>query len=223
MRGVDDEEAYSDVSSESDVDDDRMVLKHIVDDQFTIDDVTALADNIKSKISPLTMLGWDVELWRAQKGSPNDKDYPLHVTDYHIGGHRKTSWAYFNEALNDSRRSCKESLIHRAVTKNDLPLLKFILRTGMELMALKADQDDSKIYQINSKEFEQAVQLGHTDHIAEIIKVTGAAVPLQKMVESSGVVLEDVPRYYQGLSVYGKKRKDWAEKDAPRREKATEK
>ena len=210
------------MSSESDVDGHRMVLKQIVDDQFTVDDVTALADNVKSKISPLTMLGWDVELWRAQKGSTHDKEYPLHVTDYHIGRHQKTSWTYFNEALNDSRRFCKESLIRRAVTKNDLPLLKFILRTGMDLMALKADQDDSKIYQINSQEFEQALQQGHTDLVAEIIKVTGAAVPLQKMVQSSGVVLDEVPRYYQGLSVYGKKRKDWAERDAPRREKATE-
>lgn len=222
LRGAEDGEVYSDVSAESDTDDDRMVLKQIVDDQFTVGDDTALADNVKSKISPLTILEWDVELWRTHKGSSTDKEYPLYVTHHHIERHQKSSWAYFNEALNDTRRGCKESLIRRAVTKNDLPLLKFILRTGMDLMALKADQDDSRIYQINSKEFEQAVQLGHTDLVAEIIKVTGAAVPLQKMVSSSGVVLDEVPRYYQGLSVYGKKRKDWAEKDAPRKEKATE-
>ena len=222
LRGADDEEVYSGVSSESGFDDDRMVLKQIVDDQFTVDDITALADNVKSKISPLTMLEWDVELWRAQKGRAHDKEYPLHVVDYHIGRQQKSSWAYFHEALDHSRRFCKESLLRRAVAKNDLPLLRYILRTGMELIALKADQDDSRIYQINSKEFEQAVQQGHTDIVAEIIKVTGAAVPLQKMVQSSGVVLDEVPRYYQGLSVHGKKRKDWAERNAPRREKATE-
>ena len=197
-------------------------MKQIVDDKFTIDDVTALADNVKSKISPLVMLGWDVELWRAQKGKVQDKECPLRPDSYHVWRFEKDSWSYFNEALNGARHSCKESLIDRAITKNDLPLLKFILQAGMNLMAIKADQDDSKIYQISSREFEQALRLGHTEIVGEIIGSTGAAVPLQKMVQSSGIIIDEVPRYYQGLSVYGKKRKDWAERDAPRREKAAE-
>ncbi len=218
----DEEETYSDVSSETDRNDNPMVLKQIVDDRFTVDDVTAVAGTVKSKILPLTMLGWEAELWRAQKGTPQEKESPRQLGSCNVWRHQKSSWAYFNEALDLARRSCKESLVGRAITKNDLPLLRFILRTGTELTALKANEVDSKIYQINSKEFEHAVRLGRTDIVGEIIKATGAAVPLHKMVQSSGTVLEEVPRYYQGLSVYGKKRKDWAERDAPREERAVE-
>jgi hypothetical protein len=43
-----------------------------------------------------------------------------------------------------------------------------------------------------------------------IIKRTGAGIPLDHLVKKSGVEIKKKPRYYQGLTVYGKKRKDWA-------------
>lgn len=51
--------------------------------------------------------------------------------------------------------------------------------------------------------------------LAEVIKRTGAGLPLEEMVKDSGIKIEEPPEYYQGLTVYGKKRSDWA--DAGRR------
>lgn len=47
--------------------------------------------------------------------------------------------------------------------------------------------------------------------LAEVIKRTGAGLPLEEMVKDSGIEIEEPPEYYQGLTVYGKKRSDWAE------------
>lgn len=47
---------------------------------------------------------------------------------------------------------------------------------------------------------------GKTQMLALIIKRTGAGIPLDHLVKKSGVELKQKPRYYQGLTVYGKKR-----------------
>ena len=222
LRNAQDNEYDSDAwSGDSNEGDNRMVLKQIVDDVFSIGDVTALADNVKSKVSPMAMLKWDAEFWRMQKGSSHAKGCPGGLSVYYQR-HEKHLWSFFNDALTESRQDCKESLVRRAIAEADLELLKFILRTGANFMALKAHKNDSTIFQIRSDEFELAIEGGSMEIIGEIISATGAAVPLQKMVQSSGAVVDERPEFYQGLSVRGQKRKDWAERDAPYREKAVE-
>jgi hypothetical protein len=44
-----------------------------------------------------------------------------------------------------------------------------------------------------------------------MVKSTGVGIPLNALVKKSGVELETKPKYYQGLSVGGKKRADWAQ------------
>jgi ankyrin repeat protein len=224
LRGAeDDEEDYTDQESDADSDDPK-ILAQIIDEKFTIDDITALADTVKSKISPLTMLAWKAEFWRVADGKPQDKEYPPSTTIlYSQQNFERYSWAYFHEMLQSARRAGQVSISRHAITTNDLHLLRFLLRTGMDLMARKAEGDDTMIYQLSGNDFEYAIKLGRTEIVGEIISKTGAGVPLQKMVQASGVVLKDKPRYYQGLSVYGKKRDDWAaERNAPRTDKAVE-
>jgi hypothetical protein len=43
------------------------------------------------------------------------------------------------------------------------------------------------------------------------IRLTGVGIPLNELIKTSGVELKTKPRYYQGLSVGGKKRADWAQ------------
>jgi ankyrin repeat protein len=224
LRGAeDDDEDYSDEESDADSDDPK-ILAQIIDEKFTIDDITTLADSVKSKISPLTMLAWEAEFWRVADGKPQDKEYPASTTMlYSQHNFKKYSWPHFHEMLQSARRAGQVSISRHAITTNDLPLLRFLLRTSMDLMARKAEGDDTKIYQLSGNDFEYAIKLGRTQIVGEIISKTGAGVPLQKMVQASGVVLKDKPRYYQGLSVYGKKRDDWAaERHAPRTDKAVE-
>ena len=129
---------------------------------------------------------------------------------YIHGDNSKTTWPFFNAALPQERHRRNQSLIHYAIVKNDMKMLQFLLKLGRDLMARKDGEETSKVFTIRDDDFTVAVKLGRTEMIGELIKVTGQAMPLNKMVASSGVNLEEEPRYYQGLSVYGKKRKDWA-------------
>jgi len=54
--------------------------------------------------------------------------------------------------------------------------------------------------------FTLAIRKGHVELLGEIIRRTGAGLPLERLVKNSGVELQVKPRYYQGLNVYGKKR-----------------
>lgn len=56
-----------------------------------------------------------------------------------------------------------------------------------------------------------ALRANRPHMLAEIMQRTGAGIPLNKFAKASGVEATEKPKYYQGLSVYGKKRKDWAD------------
>ena len=85
------------------------------------------------------------------------------------------------------------------------------MKTATNLLASKDDDDASKVFNISAADFDFALRLGRIELIGEIIKTTGAGIPLNSMAKSSGVQVEEKPKYYQGLTVYGKKRQDWAE------------
>ncbi len=55
-------------------------------------------------------------------------------------------------------------------------------------------------------DFRRAIELGRTELLAEIIRRTGAGLPLEELVKGTGVEIKEKPRFYQGLTVYGKKR-----------------
>ena len=59
-----------------------------------------------------------------------------------------------------------------------------------------------------SKSYHYAITNGKTQLLGMIIKRTGAGIPLDHLVKKSGVKINKKPRYYQGLTVYGKKGKD---------------
>ncbi|KAL8331874.1 hypothetical protein RB593_002310 [Gaeumannomyces tritici] len=112
----------------------------------------------------------------------------------------------------DSRQSKLTTLFEHAISENDLALLRFLLDTAMSLPVEKAEDEDESahFFDFPRDAFEQAIKSGHVEMLGEIIKRTGAGLPLEEMVKQSGVKMDVKPRYYQGLSVYGKKRNDWA-------------
>lgn len=86
--------------------------------------------------------------------------------------------------------------------------LKFLLDIGEHFSAQKLDSEDetSGFYAFADQEFKIAIELGRVELLGEIIKRTGAGLPLEHLVKDTGVELKVKPRYYQGLTVYGKKR-----------------
>ena len=202
--------------AESD-DDNVHVYSELVDDEFTIDDVGALANKVKSRVSPMTLLTWHAEVWRFLGDDTSESNAkktfmpgPLDFNVY-FGDEKIQSWSWFNAMYAKESARCRWSLVRFAIAANNLRLLKFMLAVGSDLAARKEDDEATKIFTVSSSDFDFAVRLGRTEMIGEIIKSTGAAIPLQKLVKTSGVEITEVPKYYQGLSVYGRKRKDWAD------------
>lgn len=213
----DDDSEYGDHHEGADVLDDVKVHAQLVDETFTVDDVVALADNVKSKVSPETMVNWSCKIDRVLQGHVDERDANEALGAYceprifSYGHLSAQSWSWFHEALGEIGNTRRHSLIRLAIFTNDLRLLKFLIKTGINLAAQKDDEDNLKVPTINRQDFELAIRLGRVELMSEIIRTTGFGLPLQKMFQTSGVKLDEKPRYYQGLTVHGKKRQDWAD------------
>jgi hypothetical protein len=112
----------------------------------------------------------------------------------------------------DVNSSRHETLVQHAVNTDDIGLLKFLIEIGTEQQTLLAEEDDDqKCFHIDSSVFISAISLGRTAMLGEMIESSGVGIPLNDLVQKSGVELKTKPKYYQGLSVGGKKRADWAQ------------
>ncbi|KKY22090.1 putative ankyrin repeat protein [Diplodia seriata] len=106
-------------------------------------------------------------------------------------------------------------LIQYAIEKDDLGLLKTLLQWGAEYTAQYSKPSDTEettvpFYTRSDEDLVFAMRLGRISCLAELIKRTGVGLPLDKLIKRSGVEIIEKPRFYQGLSIHGKKRADWA-------------
>jgi hypothetical protein len=128
-----------------------------------------------------------------------------------VYGEQLTPWSEFNLEL-QRKTLTPVSLMRHAIVRNDMGLLTFILDVHKELQARKDGESEmSELLIVGSNDLNVAMSLGRIEMIGEIITRTGAGIPLEKMIESTGVELKEKPTYYTGLTVRGSKRKDWAE------------
>ncbi|KAL4780690.1 ankyrin repeat-containing domain protein [Aspergillus varians] len=167
-------------SNASDADSEEIQLDtHVIDAQFTIENVGEARMQVESQISPKSVLQRQCNI---------------------------------NLFLEDTQRPEMRinNLIEYAIWKDDIKLLKFLITLGQELVARKKDKQQAPIYTISSSNFVTAIRLGRLRCLEEIIKRTGAGLPLGKLAENCGAEIKEKPKYYQGLSVHGKKRADWA-------------
>jgi ankyrin repeat protein len=213
----DSDESDEDEDDDDDSEDGGRVQIHaeLVDDDFTLNDVVALAKNVKSRVSPSAMVRWTAELGRAiseEQGQTRRDFKATNVLPYvWVGDNPQQSWAWFNATFTAKSLADRQSLVRFAIFTGNMALLKFLIKVGNELAAQNEGEDKIKIIDIEKEDFSLAVKLGRIEMIAEIIKATGFGFPLQKVFKDSGIKLDEKPKYYQGLSVHGKKREDWAE------------
>lgn len=210
----DEDEGNSDVDTDSGH---LNVVSRLVDENYTISDIGALADRIRSKVSPMELLTWHSEVWRAVDGSMDVMAAKNTLMPHkqnkrpYVPGASKTSWPYFHALYDAESYRCRWSLIRYAIAKNDMPMLQLLTDIGNGLAKSKADDSNLKVFGCSESDYEFALRLGRTVMVGHLIATTGANIPLDKLVDTSGVTIQEKPKYYQGLSVYGKKRKDWAE------------
>jgi len=109
-----------------------------------------------------------------------------------------------------------QDLIQLALFNNDPDLLSYLLGLGDDFNDQTAgdpeeDLSKTKSFSIAHNTFLYAIKANRPHLLAELIKRTGAGIPLNKFAKASGVEVTQKPKYYQGLSVHGRKRKDWAD------------
>ena len=213
----------SDVDSSVASDDERpRFYKRLVNDNFTIDDIDALSKDVKSKTKPLDLLnntGRGFEVWRALPLSREQAmrkcraagGFEFH-SYYHFGRRNSAPWSLFQQSFSQAGIRAHRSIFTYAVITNNADLMKFLFE--VEAKYSTEDEDDLlKSLDSRKEELKHAMNLGYQQIVDTILRFRGTLLPLHHLAERSGVVVEEAPKYYQGLSVYGQKRKDWAKQD----------
>ncbi|KAI1754123.1 ankyrin repeat protein [Xylaria castorea] len=177
-----DEESYQE-SDASGSDSEPEIYKEIINDQFTIDNIGQVSMQVKSNVLPSFVISWFTPTFVLR----GDK-----AENTNLG---------------------TQDLLTFAMTQNDSYRFTFLLDMHTRFASNQPeDREDesSRFYTFPDVEFEHAIRMGRTSMLTEVIRRTGAGIPLEDLVKKSGTEMKVKPRYYQGLTVYGKKRADWA-------------
>jgi ankyrin repeat protein len=192
--GNEDEED-DDEDDEGSASSDVPVHQQTVSVNFTVDNIGEVSTQVKSKTSPLNYIAWTCTAWTYKKMYHPDQKFIYGVDGKTVRG------------------SGHLSLIAWAITTNDWSLFAFMLDLNIEWASrLKkdADPDASAIPNTFSEsDFLLAIKFGRLDMLAKMISHNGAGMQLASLVKRSGVKYQEKPKFYQGLSVHGKKRADW--------------
>jgi len=169
------------------------VYKQIIDDKFTLEDIGHVATTVKSSASPLSLVENGFMIERYQWFTQTSKENADGTSSKDIGSGIST-------------------LVRWAILENNRALFTFILDLMLEWADKlhSVNEEISPIPWFSNDEYELALRLGRLGMLAEMIKHTGVGMDLQALVKASGVKFVEKPKYYQGLSVHGKKRADWA-------------
>lgn len=210
---------YDDDDSDSDdgvsTDSKPYFFKTLVDDNFTVDDIVA-AQEIKANVQPVELINSsNCEIWRVMEV---DMEHALHQCRVSSAFNpspyvsRKAAWAQFAACRRNESYRSQFSLWKLAVVTNNVKMLKFLLDMEVKYSFKEADETLNSLGD-RLDDLKHAMNLGHVEIVDSIIRSRGSLLPLHHLAARSGIVIQETPRYYQGLSVYGQKRKDWAKQD----------
>lgn len=196
-------ESNEDDHSVSDDDEILHVVIETVDNEFTVDTIGELQIHARGELSPLQLLRMKMPvhnfLKRSESSTASSPTYTVPASA-NLG----SLWAPPID-----HETCRPGdLFQFAIFQNDLDLMSFLL----DLAETQHEHEDgySTFFQFPEDGFRFALQLGRTRILSEIISRTGCGFPLNELVVRSGVKVQTVPKSYQGLSIHGEKRADWA-------------
>jgi len=117
--------------------------------------------------------------------------------------------------LKDGNDDNDSTLVGHAIAADDIGLLRFLYQIAEEQATHFPDETESPCSKITKDSFDMAISKGRTAILGEMIKKTGVGIPLDQLVEKTGISIQEKPKYYQGLNVGGKKNAAWAEAANP--------
>ncbi|KAK3995506.1 Ankycorbin [Cladorrhinum sp. PSN332] len=195
MASADDCADFSDDDSAGGDDDELNIFRELIGGDFTVENVGQVSMKVNSRTRPRELLHWGcAEVESTEVFDMVYADLPL------------------ESRLSRATRGIQLPPLSQVIYKNDKKGLEFILEASKRFCSetLASGNEHSALFSFPDHDFQSAINLGRIELLAEIIKSTGAGLPLEEMVKNTGVELVEKPRYYQGLTVYGKKRQDWA-------------
>lgn len=174
-------EGNSTCDSDADSDEEPRIVKEKVHEKFTIDDLGKISMQVKSHKKPLETL--------LQR-----------VMTFEVKG------------TTDIPRLGINGLFEHCIAKDDTAGLKLLLELARSYSGQKLDGEEMeeecnfKTFTFPQEAFMGAIKLNKTQMLSMIIKKTGAGIPLDHLVKRAGGGYKEKPKFYQGLTVYGKKR-----------------
>lgn len=225
-----------DDSSANDDDDAIQIYSEIVGDRFTVENIGEVQNQVKSNVEPLQLIMWSCPVsrfleeddlsttmtsgtgWHGYRGGFRSRRStggraPRKIIKDAANGrtyHVQRAWPTQEDIQVVAKPG---NLFQLAIFLEDSDLLQFLLDVGEAYTALNRSADDdtiSRFFRFDEQDFLYAISLSRIQLLKEIIKRTGAGIPLDDLVKKSGVEIAKKPKYYQGLSVHGQKRADWA-------------
>jgi ankyrin repeat protein len=220
----------------SDQNEDIQIYSEIVDNRFTVENIGEVQNQVKSNITPLKLASWTCPVHTFLEGD----DSSVHASSppsersafpyRRQWGHRRPNRQprrIIRDAANGRTYSVQQkaaqeeipevnmpgNLFQFAIYLNDSELLHFLIAMGEDCATRRcgdADEVASYFFRFAEADFLYAIHLGRVQLLKEIMARTGAGIPLDDLVKKSGIVIAERPKFYQGLSVHGKKRADWA-------------
>jgi ankyrin repeat protein len=179
--------------STSEIDNDRIILysrlPSSVRNQFTIEDIGKISTLVKSHVSPLQMMVTKPIVQGLQVGAALPKTLS---TEYVMP------------------RSA--SAMEYAIYLGDNTLFDRLLDAAMIYNSLEHETDDSKPkrFQVPDHTLQYAINMGRIEMISKMMALTCAGIPLTQLAQKTGAKTINKSKYYQGLSIRGKKNEAWA-------------
>ncbi|KGO72463.1 hypothetical protein PITC_076400 [Penicillium italicum] len=169
------------------------IVSRIVDDTFTHENIGEFASQAMSNTTPLVAF----EAWFNAF---------IFLDEYQQEG-----WDKREKSANVN------DLLKYAVYTNNVSLLEFLLKTGMDLAS--TSPFGKREFSVRTDQFQLAISLGRTECLAKMIQITGAGLPLTKLSDEACIEEKKEPQSYPGLSIRGTKRADWAKagREQPKR------
>lgn len=192
-------EMDTDTDGDSSDDEGLRIVGHAVDEQFTYENIGEVASRVESEVSPRQALlrGFPAHAFMDDELPEKDDTFRyVSMNNWSGAGYLKVN-----------------TLFKYAIFKNDLRLLEWLLKAGHECAS--NDPSDKTPFTLTQDDLQLAMVLGHTECLGLLIQSTAAGLPLLKMSTESGIAAREEPQYYQGLSIRGQKRKDWADAGRP--------
>ncbi|KAL8773347.1 MAG: hypothetical protein Q9209_001741 [Squamulea sp. 1 TL-2023] len=203
----DDEDSDSDDSSSDNLD----ITYDVVDETYTYDNVAALQESVGSTNSAVDMLTGSAEVWWFLNKPEKEALQCVGSSWTDLSGaltKGRSAYEIFRSHL-ASRGNKYVRFSRYAMVNRDIELFRFWLQCCQEAMKMKCRYRPTNL-PYDSEDLKIALERGYLEEIAELIKGTGAELPLDALIKKSGIEETAKPKYYQGLSIGGKKMTGWA-------------